>query len=293
MTTFGPLTNIPFGVMEHRIGVLESPGYHIKYPYGRMFAGPMGDRLKPPLYTGLTLRVFFYAPVLTNTEVKLVHKHINNQKWFTSISRSGDSVFTRYALGNGPSQVIPFGKDDDTDSKEFYSMGVQIDGAWLKPTFNREVGDGNNMKYIKENDEWYFYIDAGGHVVISIHASNELNTQMPGKNLGSQYFLNQMPLPVGSYAVFTLQFYTGTDNTFKIQLTSEKGPVSHTYREISLKSDAVFTVFVRNVPSGWLIHCSFDKTAQLMPRGEDSDLLAPVFPNATIRKVCCVCGLRT
>ncbi|XP_077492177.1 uncharacterized protein LOC144103290 [Amblyomma americanum] len=286
MTASGPLANMPDDMLQYRLDIVDFNGFHLNYPYGRTLTRPIGAQLKPPLYQGLTFRVFFYATQSSTTTVKLVRGSLTETKWFLQIIVTPDSVRYQGALASGP-QSIKFITSARVKTPGFYSSAIEMDVHNIRAKYNNIPSEDFNMGNIKEDDHWFFSIDGGSHIIVSIHASGEQGDNLPANKLGTQYFLDKFPLKVGSFAVYAIRF-TG-NQTFSVMFDTRGNPgvptigTSFNYT----RTNEIITVSVRHTPNGYLILTSTESGAKFVQSQDYPDRIAPYFGNAVILQVYC------
>ncbi|XP_077499139.1 uncharacterized protein LOC144110178 isoform X2 [Amblyomma americanum] len=298
MTSYGPLANIPDDIFQKRIAVMGLNGFHVNYPHGRTLSQPISHVLRDPYYNGQAFRVFFYAPQTSTTNETIVRLALNkaeNSDKFVQFVLRGDNVNYQGADVDGLQDEKPFirpGTNPDQPLKfqtpGFYTAAIELDGRRMRAIFNTYTSEYFTMPIRHANEKWHFYINAGHHTIMSVHASEEQVGNLPSRKLGSQYFLQNLPLSVGSFAVYTLIFTGGALFAFRFQQSG--GHIERAFYNISLKRGQIVTVYVRNGPTSWLVHANFVNIVYVVAGRDYRDLIAPQFDHAVIIRAYCECG---
>ncbi|XP_054928684.1 uncharacterized protein [Dermacentor andersoni] len=232
--TYDPHKGMSTGMLEYYLGITRKNGYHCVLPYGIKFEKYgtfMKGKVTPPLYNGLTFRVFFYIQQgRTTSEVILALNSPDSQVFYTaSAVGKGTGTCDGYTANGVHIFCYMFA---DYDAGDYLSVGIQVEGA------------GNILK-------------------------------------GSEYFLESINLSVGSYGIFHVLYGAGSGE-LTIAFNDEYSKKSHYYASTGLSPGDLFTVYIRNTPTGWLLHPSFQATADLVQRDKYHDLISPIFTPASI-----------
>ncbi|XP_054928680.1 uncharacterized protein [Dermacentor andersoni] len=283
--TYDPHKGMSTGMLEYYLGITRKNGYHCVLPYGIKFEKYgtfMKGKVTPPLYNGLTFRVFFYIQQgRTTSEVILALNSPDSQVFYTaSAVGKGTGTCDGYTANGVHIFCYMFA---DYDAGDYLSVGIQVEGAGniLKGSLNGSYGKKYTMAKISDIKTWYFKIVPNNNIATSIHVYDEPGKDFPTDGLGSEYFLESINLSVGSYGIFHVLYGAGSGE-LTIAFNDEYSKKSHYYASTGLSPGDLFTVYIRNTPTGWLLHPSFQATADLVQRDKYHDLISPIFTPASI-----------
>ncbi|XP_077492167.1 uncharacterized protein LOC144103279 [Amblyomma americanum] len=293
MSSFNPQAPLPAPIMDLRRKVLANPGLHINYPYGLTFRRKWA-KMPEPLYTGVTLRAFFYgAGDAGDTGVSLhYYDYVAKPYSHVAVRVNVDKVTVSHFF----TPVRESTKKLSLKYPAYYSVALRItDHKYVTGYLNNEELTVLDVDDISASADWDLAVFSRtqNHVLISFHISDELQTSFPSGGLKQQYALEgDFHLPTGSYSVYTLVF-TGPSHEVLLLFSQPSGVDLETnFDGPTLQDGEEFTFFIRNAPKGWLIHASFVNTAKVVQRTGYNTFIAPKFSDdcCYIKKVYSECG---
>lgn len=280
-------------MLKYRLQLLDNQGYHLVYPHGITFEDAsafLSGSLREPLYQGWTFRVLFYAHKIANeTEIKIARDNVDPTKWFIRIyvddkgrvAKSGNDADGAFSSDFG----VPNVKQGD-----YYTLAIRFEEPkYYRVMFDTNQGKGpagkqHTMEDALKVDRWRMKIKPGGHYVLSVHASDELN-KLPANGLEQEYVLDAFALDIGSFGIFEVT-YTGSDGMLMVSFSVPNGyDKSTTFRKTPLKQGDDFLVYIRSAPTGWLVQASFQGTAALVLRPGVYPRISPKFSAAFIKRM--------
>ncbi|KAL1439150.1 hypothetical protein MTO96_047430 [Rhipicephalus appendiculatus] len=284
---------MPAEMLKYRLDLLDNNGYHLVYPHGITFVDAseyLSGSLSAPLYQGCTFRVLFYAQKLGNeTEIKIARDSVDSAEWFLRIYVNDKGK----VLINGHDADGAFSADfgvPDVKKGDYYTLGIRFEEPdFYRVLFNTQQPKGaadkqHKMEDAKMVDKWHMKIKPGGHYVLSVHVSDELN-KFPANGLEKEFSLDAFALDIGSFGIFEMK-YTGTDGMLTVSFSVPNGVDKFTtFRKTPLKEGDDFLVYIRSAPTGWLVQASFQDVAALVIRPGNILSISPKFSAAFIKRI--------
>lgn len=262
--------------------VLGNKGLHIKLPYPRKFKPPgpntiRASHLPTPLYYGLTMRLFFYAPAISKTETKFdIFRQGDIYQYYAQMWVQGDVVGYSYS-GKGWNNEGNVRTEKRIPIPGYYSMAVRFKtGNYFAILYEDEeitaVFQGNDQN----NMTWDFRIWPTEHYLMSLHLSNEYVNErhFPPQNLEQLYFLSLPVLGPGSRWTMRCIITALNDETeviivthFSRQDNRPEGVGRPTFNSKSLKVGDQITVYITNSSTFYVVTTDFDPSVKRVDHG--------------------------
>lgn len=289
MAIYNPQEPMPPHVLELRSRVLECSGLHMNFPYGIRLPNPPNTTFSTPLphyfYTGFTLRGFFYAPKISNTETVF-----EMYCWY---------IFHRFASANIDKTAFKFGYSGERkgpDSKltsanitvpGYYSVAVRVkDKTDLSVLLNDEELGVIDQETIWDKDWEWRMKGAGDYYLVSLHCS--VDTDTTPTTFGQGYYLKYPWFGIGSYWLIVC-VVEDINKLLLVTLTLEYGKDDNAnvaFPLINVKNGEEVTVCIRSTRGGFVVTTTFDDKAKFI-RGMDgwqNVILLSISNNCKIRR---------
>ncbi|XP_065305394.1 uncharacterized protein [Dermacentor albipictus] len=243
----------------------------------------ISDTLRPPLFDGWTLRVFFYAanPIQSETAVQVGWNSVNPSKYvIRAEARGGRPAVTGR---RSSTRIGDRFNANNIKQGEYFSLAIQIGHEYHKfrGLFDENTGHEHDMGSINTITKWHLKITPSLNIITSIHVYDAKGYAYPLNGLGSEFLINHVPLNVGSYGIFYCIYGNGWGE-LTIEFHDGNNRRSHRYSKTGLKINYLFNVYIRNTPAGWLIYADFQATPVLIVHEVYHDIISPIFTPAGI-----------
>lgn len=295
MATYKPHEPMPASLEALRAKVLENRGLHYNFPYGIRLPAPDGGKdtwaapIPEPLYEGLTLRGFFYAPSRgpKHEEFEMVNKTAHNFYYATSSINGTEVLFYFSGWGTNYDTV---NTGEHISVPGYYSVAIRYTaGPNLTLYLGEKATKKVRQKYII-GSPWELKLRGGTHFLLSLHLSDEIpaNPNFPTTNFGIEYDLGNIVLDIGSYWIMEC-IVIDPNKPLLVHVylfcrgTHYYGETQFSLANVRRQSD--ITIFIRSVKEGWVVTTSFDGTVKLIgkePKTHDRCLRPAVSKNCQI-----------
>lgn len=192
MSTYRPHKPMSMDVLELRSRVKVLSGLHMNFPYGIRLPNPPGTIYNsgriPPLYEGLTVRGFYYAPDNSPTE-SILELYNASHGYYAGTKVVGQKLIFVYS-GKGFGSQGEFLTSAKVAVPGYYSVAVRMfDVGHLSI---HHLYDGHGKVFVgKVNDyAWNLRFQGGAHhFLLSLHisAENDIAPRILGQSLYLEY----------------------------------------------------------------------------------------------------------
>lgn len=287
MSAFTPHAPMPLEMLAYKAQIEKNKGLHVNFPYGIIYPPQPGDDnwkkfgIPSPLYIGLTIRGFFYAPERSTktSEFRMQSKHRYIGDLYSSARITESTLYFDYS-GSGYSRDSLKIDTVKINIPGYYSVAIRIhEQEQLAMHFNEQRIDSIYQRELYELS-WEVRMTGSVHVLLSLHLSDEIggaDSRIPNDNLGSSYNIHFPALGVGSYCVLDClvtdprkQAILYIQQYEEEQGTSKKFGAIH-YNFTGVAQNQTITFYIRSSSSYWLVATSFDSTPKRIDRNASKE----------------------